>query len=1715
MKKISRAFLGKRLLSIFLCASMVLYSAVPGTARAAEPVPAGETIPGIGDTIVTSDGEQDNTWELVWQDEFNSGTLDTSKWGYQVGDGSAYGISGWGNNEKQYYTDDGNNVGFEDGKLVITAKKNTDSSQYGGAAYTSGRIWTKGKLNASEDNPALFAKKYGRFEAKITMPAGTGYWPAFWMMPAYDKYGVWALSGEIDIMEARGRLINEVGGTLHYGGTWPNNKHEGGTYNNAAFSITDEHIYALEWLPGRMRWYVDDILYYETSDWYSKPNGSPLNYTYPAPFDQEFYLMLNMAVGGDYDGGQLDPTLDGGQMKVDYVRVYDLQGQEYDENVAPPAETPDSLPDGVFVGSDLITGTFDSIKKITADYAGNSTAGWDLVCLTDFAGNADAVKQEDDSARISIQNPGNQSYSVQLIHKLPLTRGYRYEVSFEAKADASRTMEVKVTDSVTFSNYSDVVSTSLSTSFASYRIPFEMKSASTTGRLELNMGLSNIPVTVKNVSVKVLGLSEEISEDAPKEPLPNGEHIYNGTFDQGDASRMQFWSVIGGTGTVSPSVRALAVSGSAVVVTGSSINLKDVYAEQKGLNLLKNDIYRVTFDAKAENPGTVGLELLSGDGLTSYGYKEYTITDTQTNTFDLQFAMGGVTDIMASLRIYVGGNAGIVSLDNISMKRLTNNNVSYEGVKIYPVSNGDFAAGTAGWTVSQTDYGIVEEGGRNVCFAVGAKAANNYDRMLLQMGVDIAEGHHYTMNFKARTDSSSAQSAVIRIQREGGDWRSVLDTSFDLTDQWQDYTYTFTADFTGNLGLKYLLGDFTQQCRFYIKDVELYVTARPLLQGAFLAGTQPAPKASEDIVLKYYDKTGWESAANRKVTINAVPVDSSLVTLDTAAKTMTLKGELFPAAGSYVIQATADGYDSTNAWVQSVLESSGNLVVNGSFNTSLEGWDFWAMNGCGNASQSEGAAKVHFIWHEGNTWDLQLSQSNIPLQGGKAYALEFDAYATIRRPIAIELGVKNGADPLTTAVLETSAAHYKFRYDAPVSGGVKLNFLMGNVTKGDLITSNNNNPHDIIFDNIVIREMTPEELNAAAPELTVAQTIKLGENSVLTHSAGAAWNAASKTAYINETLVPADKVTYGADSVLLDKSLFPAAGSYAIVIKAAGMDDTKPVTQIVIGADGEFVKNGTFEGLAHWGSWFMYDDASGRLELSNGKLKVSSAGQNPEVWSIQVFQDAVPVSKGIEYTLSFEAKSSVATAIAMEFAGGRKEFELTPAVQKFTWVVTSGENSSKLNFLLATQSAVNNVYDIELDNISVKRSADVGTTPTATPTPIPTATPTVTPTAMPTVTPTAAPTATPTATPTPTARPTATPTAVPTARPTATPTAVPTATPVATPTAVPAVSQAPSPEQDGSTPVDIHVEDGIARFTAEADATNSRLQIESFLLLLQINKEDIDQIIIETEAHGDEVPALELTKAILNAARRNHKDISYAVNSESGKLLYEFTLDAENLAKGEVRGGLSLGIDIGKASENEAVQEILSKDKNNSEGMFLGFAQEEEFPAQSSVRLYVGAHGFEAMQKLYLYAVNTKTGKLESVPFGTTYQVDKDGYITFPLIEGGEYVLLPEKASKEVLTPLKEQIEVDKEKTLKPGAKTKVEVGLPATLEKVASMKEKASFPAKGRAVITYKSSNTSAATVDKSGTVTGKKPGKVTITTTVKLYTGKVYTYKTKVTIK
>jgi beta-glucanase (GH16 family) len=238
-------------------------------------------------------------YTLAWSDEFNNTTLDGTAWSSQNGDGCP-SLCGWGNNELEYYTDRGENLFFQDGKLVIEARK----ENYGGKSYTSSKILTSGKKPF----------KYGRIDIRAKLPKGKGIWPALWLLPQNNVYGGWPRSGEIDLMEMIGHEANRVYATLHFG-PGPGSTQIGRNYTLPSGNFNDEfHVFSLEWKLDQIKWLVDGQVY-------STVNKADLGAnTYP--FNESFYLIFNLAVGGNWPGSPDTSTIFPQWLVVDYVRVY-------------------------------------------------------------------------------------------------------------------------------------------------------------------------------------------------------------------------------------------------------------------------------------------------------------------------------------------------------------------------------------------------------------------------------------------------------------------------------------------------------------------------------------------------------------------------------------------------------------------------------------------------------------------------------------------------------------------------------------------------------------------------------------------------------------------------------------------------------------------------------------------------------------------------------------------------------------------------------------------------------------------------------------------------------------------------------------------------------------------------------------------------------------------------------------------------------------------------------------------------------------------------------------------------------------------------------------------------------------------------------------------------------------------------------------------------
>ena len=242
-----------------------------------------------------------HNWQLTWSDEFDgaAGTLpDATKWNYDIGTGN----SGWGNNELEYYTSRPQNISMDgNGNLVITAIKES----YQGSSYTSARIKTKGILE----------QQYGRFEARLKTPFGQGLWPAFWMLGNNVDTAAWPLCGEIDIMELRGQTPSSIQSTIHGPGYSGNNGISGTNILINSRYDNQFHLFAVEWDENKIDFFVDSYLFKRIEKSEVETKGQWI-------YDHPFFLILNVAVGGNFVGSPSSITPFPQSMIIDYVRVY-------------------------------------------------------------------------------------------------------------------------------------------------------------------------------------------------------------------------------------------------------------------------------------------------------------------------------------------------------------------------------------------------------------------------------------------------------------------------------------------------------------------------------------------------------------------------------------------------------------------------------------------------------------------------------------------------------------------------------------------------------------------------------------------------------------------------------------------------------------------------------------------------------------------------------------------------------------------------------------------------------------------------------------------------------------------------------------------------------------------------------------------------------------------------------------------------------------------------------------------------------------------------------------------------------------------------------------------------------------------------------------------------------------------------------------------------
>lgn len=998
-------------------------------------------------------------WSLVWSDEFNDTSIDPAKWTYDLGDGTAVGNPGWGNNELEWYTNDEKNVKEQDGKLIITARKEAA----GGKPYTSTRIKTNG----------LYSKAYGKFEIRAKAPAGKGLWPAIWMLPENYVYGNWAASGEIDIMEGWGSRPNVVAGTIHYGAQWPDNVYSGKEYVLPGNStIEDFHTYSIEWEPGEIHWYVDGVLFSTKNDWYSQSSGQPAVNAYPAPFNQKFHLLMNLAVGGNFDGDPTDATVFPKSMEIDYVRIYELTGRQYRQPIPVQLEKGPYL-DGAL--APLADGNFIHNNNFTEQVEGDAgmgipnTAHW--VLYKDQGAEA-ALSVEPlggkNFLKVNISSAGGNSYSIQPQAIVSVAKGRYYKLSFDAKTDTARDISVRLTGGAPlgFPAYSPAFKADLTPEIRHFETMFQMKeNPDNAARIEFNMGTNASPVWLGNARLEEID-SIPFDHDSAKAPLGNGNHLYNGDFDLGQADRLTYWhtSAAGGA-EVSPVVDD---SGRLkLTIAGTGAAGADVTLQQKGIFLVQGHDYKLTFDADSSSARTAVVELRGSDG-SVYASAPVQLTAGSQQAEAVFTDLPGATDHLGQFVLRLGGAAGTVALDHFLLLRTS---FYYDpDIAYYPLQNGDFSFNFTGW-----DQLLTEKGGQSTS-AAGDGAAKfhitntgdqPYSVMLFQNGLKAAAGAEYVLEF----DASSSVARQIGVKAENAKYFPSIDKTVDVSPVTGHYKFEFRQAANDTLSLKFLLGkvggvSVPQSHDIIIDNVKFEIKNAPAKPQELLADSTDN-RVSHPIELAFAEKADWSGK------INAVKVNGTLLADDlysVRSGAIVIQAPAFPAEGIYRITVEAEGYVGASV-VQFILANDNNLVVNGSFTLGDAGWSAWSnVEPASTFKVNEGVAELGVTAAGSDTWSTQLYQEKIKLEAGKTYELSFKAKSTVPRQIIVEYSGTSAASAQAKFNISATWATYSAQFTVTNDSPLKLNYLIGKSLGEDRTA--NTTPHVISLDDIAVREVT-------------------------------------------------------------------------------------------------------------------------------------------------------------------------------------------------------------------------------------------------------------------------------------------------------------------------------------------------------------------------------------------------------------------------------------------------------------------------------------------------------------------------------------------------------------------------------------------------------------------------------------------------------------------
>lgn len=666
-------------------------------------------------------------------------------------------------------------------------------------SYTSGRISTQ--------NLKTFT--YGRFEVRAKVPNGQGYLPAFWLMANDENvYGQWPRCGEIDCMEVMGQDTKKLYGTIHYGNPHAESQ---GTYTieDGKESFSDGfHTFTCDWEPGKITWYVDGKKYHEESNWHSTTEGQG-TLTYPAPFDQPFYIILNLAVGGSWVGNPNEETsFVNNPFVVDYVRVY--QKDSYDENVTRPEVKfePTNEPDES--GNYIKNSTFAEAEDLTDD------TNWKFITALDGAATAEI---KDNSMVIKTEKAGTVDYSVQLVQaNVPFEKGATYEVSFDAQASENRKMNVDVkAPDRGYQSYMKTLVPELTTEMKHFSTQFVMKADSdVNGRLEFNMGNAGSgDIVLKNVVVRKTAEADPNAKEE-KTILANGSCIYNGSFQEGK-NHLGYWDIT----PEGADIKVTGLSdGRRLVTEGKSVTIS-----QSDLAFKEGTAYALSFDAYAQNGATV-VATVGGNT-----YKVNVEAGNEKKDYVVKIpATAKFTDKTVSLKI-----EGAISLDNVKM------------VEDAKIKNGSFNDSLSGYEVyvdSTAKATVVVDSLKEnnaLDVTVDDTGADDWRIQIKQNNVLLEKGKKYKLSYEAK----STIDRKIRVVMQGGaalgwpvysehsDDQDANDGIVTLTSEYQKFTEEFimTEETDAKAFLSICLGNvdgqITDQHRIVIDNISLVEVENP------------------------------------------------------------------------------------------------------------------------------------------------------------------------------------------------------------------------------------------------------------------------------------------------------------------------------------------------------------------------------------------------------------------------------------------------------------------------------------------------------------------------------------------------------------------------------------------------------------------------------------------------------------------------------------------------------------------------------------------------------------------------------------------------------------------------------------------------------------------------------------------------------------------------